>query len=308
MEMILPNFLVIGAGKSGTTSLYEYLNEHPEVFMSEIKETNFFALEDEQLISPDNDPEQMKHYPWSVTRYKTYQNLFQKVKNEKAIGEVSPMYLYSQKAAKSIKKRLPNVKLIALLREPVDRLYSRYLHLARENRTPSNHFADSLDPSSIWWKRNDLVQEGFYYSHLDTYYKLFSKEQIKVVLYDDFRLNPKQVLKEIYQFIGVEDSFSPDLKTSYNVSGLIVNPKLDQLIGQNSILKAWINDHLPSLAKLLTKQKKVKKWVNKMRKSNLRKPTLSNALRKEISTKIYHSEIEKLQLLIDRDLTHWQYN
>jgi len=307
MEIKEPNFLVIGAGKSGTTSLYEYLNEHPEVFMSPVKETNFFALEGEQIIDKKDDPEQMRHYPWSVTDYKSYKNLFQNVTIEKAIGEVSPMYLYSNKAALNIKERLPNVKLIAILRQPTERLYSRYLHLARESRTPTSSIEDALDKKSIWWKRNDLVQEGFYHTHLKKYYELFPKEQIHVILYDDFRANPQAVIRDIYQFIGVDSSYSPNMNTEFNVSGFVANKKLDKIIGQNSMVKSWITKVSPAFSRYMSGNKVIKSWVNQMRNKNLKRPPLSKTLKVQIN-EIYRSEIDKLQSLISKDLSHWQTN
>ncbi len=303
----LPNFLVIGAGKSGTTALYEYLNSHPEVFMSPIKETNFFALEGEQLVNPEDDPDQMKHYPWSVTQYSDYQDLF-KPATEPAIGEVSPMYLYSEKAAQNIKKRLPDAKIIVILRQPVERLYSRYLHLAREDRRPTNDFSDALDKESIWWKRNDLVTEGFYYCHLHKYYRLFPKEQIKVILYEDFRSDPEAVLRDLYEFIGVSSTYRAPTSAEYNVSGFIVNKKLDKLIGQNSILKAYIKSLFPDLFGQLSKNSKVKAFVTKLRKKNMHKPAISKELKARMNAEIYKADIDNLQRLINRNLSHWQFN
>ncbi len=304
MEIKEPNFLVIGAGKSGTTSLYEYLNEHPEVFMSPVKETNFFALEGERLEDQETDPEQMRHYPWSITDQASYTDLFKDATNQKAIGEVSPMYLYSKKAALTIKERMPQVKLIAILRQPTDRLYSRYLHLARESRTPTSSFEDVLDKQSIWWKRNDLIQEGFYHSHLNNYFELFPENQLHVVLYDDFRKNPQAVIKEIYQFIGVDTTYAPAMDTEFNVSGFVANEKIDSIIGQNSVVKSLITRISPALTKYLSGNKKIKSWVNQLRNKNLKRPPLSRGLKMQIN-EIYRSEIVRLQVLINKDLSHW---
>ncbi len=301
----LPNFIIIGAGKSGTTALYEHLREHPEVFMSPVKETNFFALEGTSTVHSEEDPDQMFHYPWAVTNWVNYQGLFHKVKKEKAIGEVSPMYLYSPKAAEKIKKRLPNTKIIAILRDPVDRLYSRYMHLARENREPTSNFADSLDQKSIWWKRNDLVQEGFYYTHLKRYYDLFDEHQIRVYLYDDLRKNPLKVIQNIYEFIGVDASFVPDLEAEYNVSGRIRNSILDKLIGQNSLIKAGVKKVSPVIANAVIKSERLKKYVNRMRKANLKKEPLSDDLRNQLIDKVYGKEISALEGLIHINLSNW---
>ena len=95
--MVMPNFLVIGAAKAGTTSVYEYLKQHPQIWMSPLKETNFFALEGETLnFRGPGDQDYINRF--SITKIEDYLNLFQGVSNQVAIGEVSPLYLYSPKA------------------------------------------------------------------------------------------------------------------------------------------------------------------------------------------------------------------
>ena len=303
--MNLPNFLVIGAGKSGTTSLYEYLRQHPQIFMSPVKETNFFALEGED-ISPKHDPDQRFHYPWSVTNLSDYQRLFEDAKDSQAIGEISPMYLYSEKAARNIKHHIPDIKLIVILRQPVDRLYSRFMHLTREQRAPSKDFADSLDRSTIWWKRNDLVREGFYYSHLSHYFNLFSENQIKIVLYEDFNFNTQLVMHELFEFIGVDPSFEPKVGTTFNASGVIVNRRLDRLIGQNSILKKRINSISPGLLKLITQNATLKRLVTRFRNRNLYTPNLDLSLKSKIYSEIYQEDVNNLERLLKRNLGHWE--
>ena len=273
--------------------------------MSPVKETNFFALEGETLKDAKDDPDQMHHYPWSVTQWSEYKKLFEGVTTEKAVGEVSPMYLYSPKAAENIKKRLPNVKLIAILRNPVDRLYSRYMHLVRENRQPTDHFEDALNRNTIWWKRNDLVQEGFYHTHLKTYFDLFEDAQVRVYFYEDFRSNPQEVIKDIYQFIGVDGSYVPDFSTEYNVSGRIKNKAFDSLIGQQSILKSTLAKVSPQLVTWVQSQSSIKKWVSKFRKMNVEKAPLSDSTRSKLIEQVYQSEIKELQQLVRRDLSGW---
>ncbi|HCX23590.1 MAG: sulfotransferase [Flammeovirgaceae bacterium] len=301
----LPNFMIIGAGKSGTTALYEYLAEHPDVYMSPVKETNFFALEGEMMVDPKDDPEQMFHYPWSVTNWEDYVKLFDGVETEKAIGEVSPMYLYSEEAAFRIKERFPDMKLIVILRNPVDRLYSRFMHLARENRKPTSRFEDALDRETIWWRRNDLVKEGFYHNHLQKYYDLFDKDQIKVILYDDFKSDPLKEVQNIYEFIGVNGWHEPDFNTEYNVSGLIKNPVIDKLIGQKSVIKELAAMVNPRLKDAIISNQQLKKWINQLRKKNLMKVPIPNNIRNAMIESVYGSDIQQLQHLINRDLSNW---
>ena len=125
--MTMPNFLIIGAMRAGTTSLYHYLKQHPQVYMSPVKEPRFFALEGEK---PDpgrpTDERLMNH---SITDIEAYRALFQAVSKETAIGEASPLYLYSPKAPERIRHYIPDAKLIAVLRDPVERAYSHFLDI-----------------------------------------------------------------------------------------------------------------------------------------------------------------------------------
>jgi hypothetical protein len=112
--MTMPNFLIIGAGKSGTTSLYHYLGEHPDVFMSPVKEPGFFVYEGETLrfCGPGDDKANRKF----ITDISSYQALFEAVSHENAVGEASPSYIYRKKASEQIWHHLPDAKLIAILR------------------------------------------------------------------------------------------------------------------------------------------------------------------------------------------------
>src|SRR3712207_4104321 len=127
--MTLPNFLVIGAMKSGTTALYYYLEQHPEIYMSPVKEPNFFSQEN----AAD-----------TVTHIGTYEQLFKGASGKKAIGEASHSYLYEPRAAAEIRRYVPKVKLIAILRNPIDRAYSHFLHMVRSGTEPLDDFAQAL--------------------------------------------------------------------------------------------------------------------------------------------------------------------
>ncbi len=114
---IMPTFLVIGAARSGTTALYTYLKQHPMVFMSSVKETNFYAFEGEKLECRGPGADYINN---SITNLANYRELFAMASNEMARGEVSPLYLYSEKAPKRVRKHIPDVQLIAILRNPIE--------------------------------------------------------------------------------------------------------------------------------------------------------------------------------------------
>lgn len=304
-QSLMPNFLIIGAGKSGTTSLYYYLKQHPQLFMSEVKEPNFFALEGKKLLMAEEDKDEINFFPWAVTDLAGYQNLFRNAKPGYLKGESSTMYLYMDQAPEKIKSYVPEVKMIGIFRQPAERLYSRYLHLARDNRMSAEDLKQVFDKSSLWWKRNDLVQEGFYFRHLSRYYDLFPKENIKVFLYEDLIKSPAETIKSIYSFLGVETDFMPDTKMKFNESGIIKNKLYDRLVGRNSLIKNAIKKTLPGIFQKAKSSYAIKNIVNKLRKANLERPPFDPAMKKRITDEIYKEDILKFQNLIQRDLEHW---
>jgi len=300
-----PSFIILGAGKSGTTSLYAYCQEHPEVFMSAIKETNFFELEGQQTIfSEAEDPLKLKHYPQSINNIKDYTALFKNTANFKSKGEASPMYLYGKNAPANLKKYVPEIKLIAILRQPSERLFSRYTHLLRDGHEPTKSFEDVFDTNSIWWQRPDLVQEGFYYQHLSRYFRLFDSAQIKVFLYDDLKSDSKKVMRELYRFIGVDQNFKPSTNQSFNVSGKPKSKLVNQLIGTNSDLINWLKTSFPGVFKLLKNNPIVASKFDKMRHANLERISLDAKTRQRLDD-IYKDDIQQLSQLLQRDLKHW---
>lgn len=307
MKSNLPTFLIIGAGKSGTTALHNYCDQHPEVFMTRIKETNFFELEGQRVhYTRAEDPLQFHHYPQSINNMEDYQALYLEAQgHEKALGETSPMYLYGEKAPINIKAYVPDVKLIAILRQPTDRLYSRFLHLCRDGDQPTDDFLDALDKDSIWWQRNDLVREGFYYTHLKRYFDLFDRSQLKVFLYEDLRNNADQLMKELFAYIGVDPNFRPSLETEYNVSGIPKNRMVDQLIGSNSIIVRTAKAIAPTVVERLKSSPAAQKKLTDLRKKNLDRSPLSAEVRARFLDEVYGQEIEKLAQLLGRDLSHW---
>src|SRR3954452_18181658 len=143
LGMTMPNFLILGAAKAGTTALYHYLKQHPEVCMSEIKETNFFALMGKPLdFRGPGDDEHINRF--SVTTWGDYQSRFPDRTDARAVGEASPLYLYSPDAPGRIARWMPKAKLVVILRDPVARAYSAFLHLVRGGRGTVRVFGGAL--------------------------------------------------------------------------------------------------------------------------------------------------------------------
>ncbi len=235
--MTLPNFLIIGAAKAGTSSLYYYLKQHPHVFMSAIKEPKFFALEGEPLDYKGPDRGININ---SVNSLSEYQQLFEGVTDEIAIGEASPMYLTSPKAPENIKRYIPDAKIIAILRNPVDRAFSSYTHLIREDlETLSFEKAVEAEPRRIADKWSHLfyyTQNGYYAAQMKNYFSNHNPENMKIYLYEDLIKDTPKLVNELYGFLGLDQSFSPDL-SKRNVSGMPKSRALHNLFRKDNLLK-----------------------------------------------------------------------
>ena len=131
-QIKLPNFIVIGAPKSGTTSLFYYLGQHPDIYLPVRKELHFFSYE--ELSKRNHGPGDAEIVGNLCATYEQYVAHYRDVKTERAIGEVSPSYLYYSASAERIYSMLGSIKIIAILRNPIDKAYSQYMHLKRDGR------------------------------------------------------------------------------------------------------------------------------------------------------------------------------
>ncbi|MEO1099860.1 MAG: sulfotransferase domain-containing protein [Bacteroidota bacterium] len=304
----LPDFLIIGAGKSGTTSLDFYLKQHPQVFMPELKEPNFFAYE-AHSVSDFNDQETIKHYQQSITVFDEYKNLFIGAQAGQVLGEVSNTTMYMPHAIESIQKYLKNPKIIAILRNPAERLVSRFMHLERVNKVPKTTLEDVFNKESIWWKRADLVNEGMYYKHLSKFYSSFNNNNIHVILYQDLKQDVKKVLHEICEFLEIDTSYQFDTSVVYNKSGKVKNKAIQNLIGDNSKVINALKAAVPLVHSSLKRNKFLHSAVQKLRNKNLEKPNIDIAFKAKIINQIYDSDIKALEGLLNRDLSSWyQFN
>lgn len=297
--MTLPNFLIIGAAKAGTTALHRYLQEHPQIFMSQKKEPQFFALEGEK--ADFQGPGDGINYKY-ITNLQSYCDLFQDVTDELAIGEASPWYLYIPKASERIKHYIPDAKLIVILRDPVERAYSNFLNSVRENLEPIADFPQAMQAESErmelnWSPRWFYKQRGFYYPQLKRYFDQFDKNQIKVYLYEDLQSDAIGLVQDIFRFINVDDTFVPNTSQKHNVSRIPRNKVLDKLFRQPNSMKSSLKPFLPS-----SLRKQIK--TNLINLNFQKKPQLLPEVRKQFIDE-YREDILKLQELIQRDLSRW---
>jgi hypothetical protein len=280
----LPNFIIVGVAKAGTTALYRYMNEHPEIYMSPEKETNYFAY------NGKNKKTFLQNKTLNVFKVRTfdeYKNLFINANGKKFIGEASPIYFESKTAPARIKELLPEVKLIIILRNPSERAFSDYMMHLREGdeiRAAKN----ALSPESHY------VQVGFYYDSLKNYFELFPKENIFIGLYDDLKTDSKKFVQRIYRFLNIDDNFEPNINKKYNVGGYPRSLFLSQLLG--IIKRTSIVDRFPSI--IMNFGKKIKR-INAGNRIEMPEDIRLSLV------EIYRNDIINVQELIGIDIKHW---
>ncbi len=299
--MKLPNFLIIGVQKAGTTSIYNYLAQHPQVYMSPVKETNFFMKDPSKLDSNvSNKPN--KSGQKRILTFEDYCELFTGVTDEIAIGEASPNYLVKyETSAKNIKHYIPDAKLICILRNPVERAYSDYLMHIRDlvhdkPRSLSEQIKFSSDKSSI-------LRKGFYYEQLKYFFDTFSSEQIKVYLYDDLCQNPVKFMQDMYNFIGVDSSFCPDTSKKSQVAQIPKNQTIHKILKTENPVRVLSRKILKLFLPLELRQKIRNKLININSKDKKQAPL--NLEERQQLIELYREDIIKLQDLIKRDLSAW---
>ncbi len=300
MSVKLPNFLIIGAAKSGTTALFRYLEQHPQVFISEPKEPHFLAFDGESPHFCGPGDEVMMNTK-VYTEFPRYESLFNAAGNAAAIGEGSVSTLYYPQSIGRIKKYMPDAKLIVLLRQPAERAWSAFSFMHMRVYEPCQDFREALRQeaqriSQNWHHIWHYQRQGMYYQQLKPYFDAFGRDQIRVYLFDDFRKNPQPVLRDCFDFLGVDASFVPGEEPSPHVSGMPKSRLLQAAVARAGTLRKMLKVFIPPRMR--------KAMHRKFEEMNLRKDKLDPQLRAEL-TNSFREDILQLQDLLDRDLTSW---
>lgn len=296
--MRMPNFLIIGAGKSGTTSLFNYTRQHPQLFMSERKDIRFFGHEG---CAPEyTGPGASSIYHDPVTEMSQYERYFVGADGFPARGETSN-YMVLPKAAEQIHRHLPEVRLIAILRNPVERAFSAFAANRRDGFEPEPEFERALDLEPhrqqenwgpTWYYRSN----SRYYYRLREFYDRFPKERIHVYLTEDLARDPVGVCQDIFGHLGIDASFVPNTKTRYNVSGVPRFGQLYRLLAGPTLINRLGKLLLPKDLRTTIRAGTIDKAIVKS--------TKPMALREKLLEQFRDDNL-RLQGLIDRDLSAW---
>jgi Sulfotransferase family len=309
----LPNFFIVGAPKAGTTSLYYHLDQHHAIYMSPLKEPNHFSVE----VRPRNfaadmqpqvqremlnlrqyldGPMQQKRFSGMVSQWDDYCRLFAQARNETAIGEASVSYLWSRTAAKHIAARLPHAKIIIVLRNPIDRAFSQYLHNISDGviaHSFRKHLHSALN------RRNDefspvhpFLELGLYADQLQRFRDHFPPSQIRLWLYED-TASPT-FFREVLDFLQVDHNFTPDTSKKHLEASIPKSIRATQSLRKSGLWNLLRSATPPSIRRHLHGL-----IYRKQGTLQLQQPE------REILTNYYRTDILKLQTLLNRDLSSW---
>lgn len=218
----LPDFFVVGHPKSGTTALYEMLRQHPQIYMPDVKEPSFFV------------PEVLVSRPRTMD---SYLSLFEAARPDQRIGEATPSYLWSETAAERIAELRPDARIIAILREPASFLRSFHLDMLRINAETEKDLASalaledvrragrSIPPDSTrpeWLLYSEHLQ---YVTQLRRYHAVFPREQVLVLIYEDYRADNQETVRRIMRFLDVDSSY-PVRSVESNAATRVRSPRL----------------------------------------------------------------------------------
>lgn len=306
-SVILPDFLIVGAAKSGTTSLFNYLGQHPEINLPEIKEPWFFSyFGDESSILNSRSGDRVKQS--LVLNPDAYFQLFSKLKNSCITGEASTCYLYlHERTIKNIRQfygdDFRSVKIVIVLRNPVDRAWSNY-QMHKRDGTEDMDLQTAMLPES--YRKRESENFGIYYDYIGfgQYYeqvKAFKENfpEVKIILYDDLLQQPDAVLKDLFEFLGVDGSIPVDTDVMYNISG---TPK--------NALAAWIVNFIYPPNRL----KAILKYLLPTNFRMFLRVRLSEVLLKrknipeegkKVLQDVFKGNIVQLSKEINRDLSFW---
>lgn len=241
------DFFVVGAARSGTTSIYRHLSMHPEIFLPRVKECNYFSKIDSLDQEVYKTPKKGKQYHMKIiTSPEVYSSLFSEAGNHLLKGEVSPSYLWDKESAKRIHEYNPKAKIIISLRNPIYRAYSHYLmHLnTGYEKQPTFEEAISAEKIKVWGGGNLYLEMGLYYEQVQPYFELFDREQIKIIIYEDWVKDIEKTMNDLHAFLGLKQFNDYDLTTKHNETVYLKNGNIINFLRQKNI-KRTLNKLLP---------------------------------------------------------------
>jgi hypothetical protein len=281
------DFIGIGFTKSGSTWIYKILEEHPQIEVSKTKETNFFVTQD-----LENHPENLR-----------YLKDFFGENDGKIRGEFSPMYINRDKALENIKRFYPKVKLLVILRNPVDKCISEVMYNYR--------FKDGMERADFDQILGERVKNApprsMYIEHLQKWMNNFPPENFHIMILEEMIADPDKKIAELYRFLGVDDFFRPEwAKKKANTAHAFRYPGLQKRL-RNAHQRVKKHPRLAKALKKISRPFKLKQKILDWNRQEFQKPLISPKTRQALFN-TYKDEIQKMEKLLNKDLSVWSNN
>jgi hypothetical protein len=296
--MTLPNVVVLGVAKAGTTSLYHYLRPHPQVAVASVREPKFLFY-----AGYLRNPVERSLRNVSVRTQAQYEALFSGKDQFPVRVDISPVYFaYPDQTILGIKEYVPDAKLIVIYRQPVDRAYSAYVMHVREGQEPIRDFAKAVDAEETVLprsgaRRRNYLGGSWYAARTRKYLEAFPRDQMHFLLYDDFVSDPAGFMRSIYAILGVEPDTLPEKMIRHNAGVWPKHTAVHRLL-------AW-RFALPPRVRALVPADIRRRAFSAVRAASYGPPPpLDPGFKKELTGR-FRDDILELQGLIGRDLSQW---
>jgi len=280
--MTRPDFVLVGLPRSGTTSLYNYLDQHPAIAVSRLKEINFLAYPGEEAAQD--------RYPWlsfPVTTIAAYEELFAHAGNRVKV-DFSASCFRSEVAIARIREFVPQAGLLVLLRDPVTRTYSAYLNQLRKGY-------ESRPPEEALVPGQRAVQNSYYSDRLSAFMDAFGPERVRVWLFDDLKRAPLATLSTVFEHLGVDASVEVDTSQVFNKASVPRNSLVHRLV-PNHAIRRRLTRSMPKKALSLAKTA----WHLNQSPAPSLPPGVETRLRH-----LFEDDVRRLEGILQRDLGSW---
>ena len=278
-----PNFFIIGSFKAGTTTLYEYLNQTKGVYMSPVKDPNYFCAR--------SIPDSYQYVP--IRNKEKYLKLFKNATNEKALGEASALYLQDPDAIGLIHKIVPHARIIILLRDPVERAFSHYLMFHNrgfENRNFREAIKGNLSGKIV--SGGDYVGGGMYYEQIQRALKEFGEKQVKIIIFEEFITNPLKHTNQVLKFLNVNSKVPENVQEVYNQLSAPRSEFFKSIMTNKTVIKL-ARKTIPQNIRLYLEENVLTKKVSKPKMNQEDRIFLID---------LYKNEVQKLKKFFGRKL------
>lgn len=293
------DFIGIGAQKAGTTWLFSVLLEHPEICGPRDKELGYFHY---AKINPITHTPHITLCPHESSTFEDFCSFFDACPEDAVVGEFTPLYLASKESPSLIHTHLPHAKLVAVLRNPISRAYSHYVH-EKHRQGFSFSFEEAIERSP------EFLDYGLYGKHLSRWREMFPPEQFHIVLYDDIVSDPSSVISSVYRFLGVDSTYTPALTETYINEGKDKKSHLEMII-RNTLFPLIRNTRLGTWMRHTTKVRLLGETIlRRISVLRVQKNTTLSPETVQYLKKYYQSDVEILSKILKRDMvTLWGFD